>query len=145
MAPHIRIVDWRRVRMEMSVTFPQGKQVMASFEGFNVLTDQPQPEGGNAAPTPFDLFLASIGTCAGYYVLSHCQHHGIPSDQLRVVLHAEKDPRSHMVEEIIITVHVPRDLLEQYQAGIIRAAGLCLVKKHLEKPPKFTVNVVKSE
>ena len=131
--------------MEMNITVPGGKQVKAGFDGFTVLTDQPQPEGTNAAPTPFNLFLASIGTCSGYYVLSYCQQHGIPSDRLRVTLHAERDASSHLVEDIQLTVHVPRDLPEKYHAGVIRAAGSCLVKRHMEHPPKFTINIMMTE
>jgi putative redox protein len=131
--------------MEMAVTFPKGSQVEASFGGFWVLTDQPSPEGENAAPTPFQLFLASIGTCVGYFVLCFCQQRNIPSEKVRVTLHAEKDTRSHLVEDIMITLHVPKDFPEKYREGIIRAAGSCLVKKHMENPPKFSINVARSE
>ncbi len=129
----------------MKVTFPKGSQVLASFDGFEVLTDQPAPEGENAAPTPFQLFLASIGTCMGYFVLYFCRQRDIPADKVRVTLHAEKDPRSHLVEEIILMLRVPREFPEKYRAGVIRAAESCLVKKHLDHPPKFSINVVKSE
>jgi ribosomal protein S12 methylthiotransferase accessory factor len=130
--------------MEMNVTFPKGKQVKASFEGFSVLTDQPRPEGEGAAPTPFNLFLASIGTCVGYFVLSYCEHHGVPSERLRVTMHTDRNTSSHLVEDIIITVHVPQDFPEKYEAGVIRAAGSCLVKRHMEHPPKFSVNIMKT-
>jgi putative redox protein len=86
--------------------------------------------------------LASIGTCVGYFVLSFCQSRGIPSDKLGVTLHAEKDTRSRLVEDIMISLHVPKDFPEKYREGIVRAAGSCLVKKHMEHPPKFSINVV---
>jgi len=130
--------------MEMTVTFPKGAQVQASFEGYTVLTDQPEPEGSGAAPTPFNLFLASIGTCVGYYVMSYCQHHGIPSEKMSVTLQSDRNTSSHLVEEIKLTVHVPRDFPDKYSAGVIRAAGSCLVKKHMENPPKFSVTIAKS-
>ena len=123
----------------MAVSFPKDSQVLASFEGFQVLTDQ---EG--AAPTPFQLFLASIGTCVGYFVLSFCQGRNISSENLRVTMRAEKDTRSHLVEDIMITLHVPKDFPEKYRDGVIRAAGSCLVKKHMEHPPKFSINIALS-
>lgn len=52
--------------MEMQVNFPGRKHVSSSYKGFIVETDQPQSEDGdNSTPEPNDLFLASIGTCAG--------------------------------------------------------------------------------
>ena len=48
--------------MEMLIDFPGGSRVDAHFGPFAVATDQPPASG---APTPFALFLASIGTCAG--------------------------------------------------------------------------------
>ncbi|MDA8242639.1 MAG: osmotically inducible protein OsmC, partial [Elusimicrobia bacterium] len=55
---------------EMEITFPGGKKVNALWHGFEIATDQPKSSGGdNSAPAPFDLFLASLGTCAGIFVL----------------------------------------------------------------------------
>ena len=54
--------------MDMKVYFPGGKRVYADYGGFTIETDQPARGGGDdSAPAPFDLFLASIGTCAGIY------------------------------------------------------------------------------
>ncbi len=53
--------------MEMQISLAGGKKVDARFKGFTIRTDQPESSGGeNSAPSPFDLFLGSIGTCAGY-------------------------------------------------------------------------------
>ena len=52
--------------MEMVISFPGGKRVDAEFGGMVIQTDQPPQGGGEgSAPTPFALFLASMGTCAG--------------------------------------------------------------------------------
>ena len=68
--------------MEMEITFPGGARVDANFGGMTVKTDQPVQGGGQgSAPTPFATFLASIGTCAGIYVLGFCQQRGIPTER----------------------------------------------------------------
>ena len=55
--------------MEMEIFFEGNKKVSANLNGTIIRTDQPLQAGGNgSAPAPFDLFLASIGTCAGIYV-----------------------------------------------------------------------------
>jgi len=58
----------------MEVTFDGGKVITAHINGHIIRTDQPEKIGGtNTAPTPFDLFLAAIGTCAGRF--SHYRYH----------------------------------------------------------------------
>ena len=70
----------------MQVTFPGNMKVEAYFKGYTITTDQPKDEGGDeSAPSPFDLFLASIATCAGYYVLSFCQKRNISADKIKFV------------------------------------------------------------
>ncbi len=59
--------------MRIDVTFPGQKRVAARVGSFVIATDQPPSLGGaNTAPAPYDLFLASVATCAGIYALSFC-------------------------------------------------------------------------
>lgn len=122
--------------MEMIIDFPGGSRVDAHFKGFTVPTDQPP---ASSAPTPFDLFLTSIGTCAGIYVLGFCQQRGLPTEGIQVVQRVHADPSSGMVDEIDIEIRVPPSFPAKYYHSLIRSAELCKVKKHLENPPKFNV------
>src|SRR5690349_20320652 len=76
----------------MTVTFPGGKRVDARYDGFTIHTDQ-SPEGGGegSAPQPFDLFLASIATCAGIYVKSYCDARAIATQGLELHMQVERD------------------------------------------------------
>ena len=57
--------------MEIKVTLEGGKRVSTRIGDHLIMTDQPAKHGGgDEAPAPYDLFLASIGTCAGFYVQS---------------------------------------------------------------------------
>jgi putative redox protein len=122
--------------MEILVDFPGGARVDAHFDNFTVPTDQPPVA---SAPMPFDLFLASIATCAGIYVLGFCQKRGLPTDGIQIVQRTHTDPATGMVERIDIEIHVPPTFPEKYRDSLVRAAELCKVKKHLEKPPVFNV------
>lgn len=128
--------------MEMMIDFPGGSRVDAHFKGFNVPTDQPPAA---SAPTPFDLFLTSIGTCAGIYVLGFCQQRGLPTEGIQIVQRTHTDPASGMVNEIDIEIRVPSTFPAKYYDSLIRSAELCKVKKHLETPPKFNVTTKVSE
>jgi ribosomal protein S12 methylthiotransferase accessory factor len=126
--------------MKMEIYFPANKQVYADYRGFTIKTDQPTMAGGdNTAPAPFDLFLASIGTCAGIYVLSFCQQRNIPTDNIRLVQEFERDPTSHLISRVKIDIQLPADFPEQYKAAVIRSAELCAVKRHLHQPPEFGI------
>ena len=122
--------------MEMLIDFPGGSRVDAHFGSFTVSTDQPPVA---SAPTPFALFLSSIGTCAGIYVLGFCQQRNLSADGIRIVERVHNNPYSGMVEKIDLEIQVPPTFPEKYRDSLIRSAELCAVKKHLEKPPKFEI------
>jgi ribosomal protein S12 methylthiotransferase accessory factor len=126
--------------MEMIIDFPGGARVDAHFGPYTVMTDQPVVAGGEeSAPAPFELFLASIGTCAGIYVLGFCKQRGLPSDGMRIVQRVHRDPQTGMVGNIELEIQTPPAFPEKYLPALVRSAELCLVKKHLEKPPQFTI------
>ena len=126
--------------MEISINFPGGARVDASFLGYTIQTDQaPQNGGDGSAPTPFHLFLASIGTCAGIYVLGFCRQRGLPSQGIRIIQQMQMDPTTGMINNIDLDIQVPPDFPEKYHDSLIRAAQLCAVKKHLENPPEFSI------
>ena len=122
--------------MEMMIDFPGGSRVDAHFGGFPIPTDQPPVA---SAPTPFATFLASIGTCAGIYVLGFCQQRGLPTDDIRIVQRMHTDRQTGMVGNIELEILVPPTFPEKYRNSLIRSAELCAVKKHLENPPQFTI------
>ena len=124
----------------MEVTFDGGKVITAHINGHEIRTDQPVMGGGtNSAPSPFELFLASIGTCAGIYVKSFCDQRGVPSENIKVVQTLEYDRTTGLPTDIKIDIQLPSDFPEKYRAAVINAAELCKVKKTIANPPKFEV------
>ncbi|MBP8000785.1 MAG: OsmC family protein [Chloroflexi bacterium] len=125
--------------MDMIIDFPGGLKVDAHFGPYTVSTDQPRPYGAGSAPTPFATFLASIGTCAGIYVLSFCQQRGLPTEGIRIVQSLESNPFTGLVSKVLLDIQLPPSFPEKYKAAVIRAADQCAVKKHFENPPSFDV------
>jgi putative redox protein len=124
----------------MTVDFPGGSRVDAHFGPHTVRTDQPASAGGEgSAPTPFDLFLASLATCAGIYVLGFCRQRRLPVEGVRLVQRVETNPATKMVEKVSLDIQLPPGFPEDYRAAVIRAAEQCKVKKHLEQPPVLEV------
>lgn len=132
--------------MQIEVTFPGGKRVDARVGDHVVHTDQPAPQGGeDTAVAPFDLYLASLGTCAGLYVLGFCQARNLSTEGLRIVQHVDFDAATKLPSRIRIELTLPPGFPEQYRAAVVRAAESCKVKKSIFAPPTIEVAVSSSE
>jgi ribosomal protein S12 methylthiotransferase accessory factor len=130
----------------MEITFDGGKVITAHINGHIVKTDQPVSAGGNnSAPTPFELFLASIGTCAGIYVKTFCDTRNIPSDEIKIILSMESDEQSGLPANIKIDIQLPGNFPDKYINSVINAAELCKVKKTITNQPKFQVITTKTQ
>ena len=126
--------------MEMQIDFPGKKRVTSTYKGFTVRTDQPPAEGGDgSAPEPFDLFLSSIGTCAGVYVVYFCESRDIATDGISMQLGFQRNQTSHMMEKITIEIHLPPAFPKKYRKAVVRAAEMCTVKRTLTQPPEILV------
>ena len=126
--------------MEMLIDFPGGDRVDAHFGSYTVLTDQPGANGEpGTAPTPFSLFLASIATCAGIYVLGFCKQRNLPTEGMRIIQRSDRNRQTGMVENVVLEIQVPAGFPEKYLPSLVRSAELCAVKKHIETPPAFKV------
>jgi putative redox protein len=124
----------------MEITFDGGKVITAHLNGHKIVTDQPVEGGGtNTAPAPYDLFLASIGTCAGIYVKSFCDQRGISTEKMRIVQSIEFDHVKRLPGVIKLDIQVPADFPEKYKAAMINVAELCAVKKTINNPPQFEI------
>ena len=123
----------------MQIEFPGGSKVDALHDGFRIRTDQPDMHGRGAAPSPFDLFLASIGTCAGFYVLRFFQQRQLDTAGLALSVTPRRDPERKLVSSIRIEITLPPEFPEKYREAVLRAVDQCSVKRHLAEPPAFEV------
>lgn len=128
--------------MIIKVDFSNKKQVNAHFKNFHIATDQPEIAGGDgAAPTPFELFLSSLATCAGIYVKEFCISRSLPTDEVRLEQEIDYDRALKQINKIMLTIFIPANFPEKYDQAIIHSAALCLVKKHLSSEIKFEINI----
>ncbi len=132
--------------MEMIINFPGGARVDAHYGNFTIQTDQPPAGGGlGAAPTPFALFLASLGTCAGIYVLGFCRQRNLPTEGIQILQRVHRDMQTGLIGQVDLEIQVPPSFPEKYRPSLIRSAQLCAVKKHLENPPAFEITTSVTE
>jgi ribosomal protein S12 methylthiotransferase accessory factor len=131
---------------EIKVVFGGGLKVDAEVRGRVIRTDQPASDGGEGtAPSPFDLFLASLATCAGYYALAFCNSRGIATGGLSVALVTEKEPGAKTIGRMTIRIGLPAGFPDKYKEAVGKAVDACAVKAHINNPPAFKVVVGPAE
>ncbi len=124
----------------MEITFDGGKIVTAHHRGFTIVTDQPANSGGTgSAPSPFDLYLAAIGTCAAVYVKSFCDNRQLSTDGIKVIQKTTFSQESGLPIKLTIDIQLPDSFPEKYRQSLINVAELCKVKKSIASPPVFEV------
>jgi len=131
--------------MEMKVYFPGGKRVYADYGEYTIETDQPERGGGDgSAPAPFDMFLASIGTCAGIFALGFMQQRGIDPAGSSITMSPQFDPAVGLITKIDLDLKLPAGFPEKYKSAVVNAMNLCTVKKHMHQPPEFEITTTEA-
>jgi putative redox protein len=137
-----KIKGCKKMETKFNITFTGNKKVDAHFRGFTVHSDQPVADGGdNTAPSPLEIFLASIGMCAGFYIISFCQSRSIPTENISMTQTVVRNDKTHMVEKVMIDVNLPPNFPEKYKAAVVKSAQSCSVKKFLDAPPEIQIAI----
>jgi ribosomal protein S12 methylthiotransferase accessory factor len=124
--------------MSMEIHFPGGRKVNSVYKGFTIRTDQSKEDGGDStAPTPSDLFFASLGACMGLYALDFGNKRKIDPEQLKLTVELQTHEKTHMVEKIIFNIDLGPEFPQKYTSALIRAMKLCYLKQHFDQPPQF--------
>lgn len=127
----------------MEITFPGGVRVNAHYGSFDITTDQPEKNGGeNSAPSPFDLFLVSLGTCAGFFALRFCQQRQLSTEGMRLSMSSEFNAETKRLDRVEITLTLPDGFPDKYRSAILRATDQCAVKRALVDPPEIDLVTV---
>jgi ribosomal protein S12 methylthiotransferase accessory factor len=126
---------------EIIVTLPSGRRVDAQVGRHVVHTDQPRSNGGeDSAPSPFQLFLAAIGACAGIFVQGFCATRGLSTAGVRVVERPSYADDGTLIG-VDLTLELPADFPEKYRDAVVKVVEQCSVKRAIAAQPKFTVQV----
>ena len=127
---------------ELEISLPGGRRVDARIGQHVIHTDQPLDNGGSdTAASPFEMFLASIGTCAGIFVQGFCAARKIPFENIRIHERVQLDEHGVM-QGVELDIQLPPDFPERYREAVVQVVEQCSVKKAIAAQPKFTVRTV---
>jgi len=130
---------------EIIVTLTGGRRVDAEVRGHTIHTDQPVGNGGeDSAPAPFDVFLASMGTCAGIFVQGFCAKRGIPYQEIRIVERPEFDAEGTL-RAVDFDIRLPGTFPEKYREALVRVVEQCSVKRAIYAQPGYRVHTSLNE
>jgi putative redox protein len=122
-------------KFDVDIVFPGGSRIDADFGGKGITT------GREGELSPFDLFLAGIGTCSAIKILRFCQERDIATEDIRIRQRMFHNPDSNMIEKIEYAIQLPPDFPKKYHKAVVQTAKSCGVKKHLVTPPEFDIHV----
>lgn len=109
-----------------------------------VVVDQPAAEGGgDAGPTPTELFVASLAACVGHYARRFLARHGIPADGLRVAAEFEMSrARPVRVAAVTLDVVVLAELPPERVAALTAVVSHCTVHNSINRAPEVGIRVM---
>ena len=128
----------------MDVRFLAGEAYEVAVRGHRVVVDQPPDAGGgDSAPTPTELFVASLATCVAFYAGRYLSRHGFSREGLAVsVDFAMATDRPARVSGVRLTVRVPADLPADRWPALRAVAAHCTVHNSLQRPPDVGIELV---
>ena len=127
----------------MDVRFISGEAYEVAVRGHRITVDQPADAGGaDKAPTPTELFVASLATCVAFYAGRFLTRHGYTRDGLGVdVAFDMAADRPARVAAVRLTVRVPADVPTDRWPALQAVASHCTVHNTLTTPPDVTIDL----
>jgi ribosomal protein S12 methylthiotransferase accessory factor len=112
-------------------------KVTAHFGDFVIRTDHPpDDEREERDPTPWSMFLASIGACAASFVAAAAQEEGIDPSSLRLVMRHDFRGDAGCALDVAIEIEGAGEARER----LVAAANRCTVKHAIEEGTTITIS-----
>jgi putative redox protein len=127
----------------VEVSYLGGESYAVATRGHAVLTDQPVAAGGaDAALTPTELLIASLGSCVAFYVGRFLERHGLDRTGLQVSTDFTMAiDRPARVSEVRLRVSVPGGVPPEREKALLAVASHCTVHNTLGHPPAIAISV----
>jgi uncharacterized OsmC-like protein len=104
--------------------------------------DQPTEAGGSdAAPTPVELFVASLASCVAFYARRYLTRHGLPAEGLSVDAEFDMADRPARVGQVHVAIDVPHGVPDERRDALVAVASHCTVHNTLEDPPEVRIEL----
>ena len=129
----------------MRVEHAGGDQFEINVRGHVIRVDQPVKDGGaDTAPTPTELFIASLASCVAFYARRFLARHDLPTDGLAVEASFEMGSKPARVAGIEVRLIMPQGVPPERQAALLAVASHCTVHNTLESAPAVSITLAEA-
>jgi putative redox protein len=127
----------------IQVSYLGGESYEVATRGHAVLTDQPASQGGDdAAMTPTELLVASLGSCVAFYAGRYLDRHGLKRDGLRVIADfTVATDRPARVNQVTLRIVLPGGIPAGREAALLAVASHCTVHNTMRRQPDITIEL----
>lgn len=124
---------------DLRVDAQTGEAYEIEVRGHRLRVDQPADAGGaDTAPTPTELYVASLASCVAYYAGRWLTRHGYSRQGLAVDAGYDfATDRPARVGAIRLDLHVPDDVPPERRAALQAVASHCTVHNSVTFPPRI--------
>ena len=130
-----------KVLPAVTVTHDGGDRFSIGVRGHVVHVDQPEADGGtDTAPTPTELFVASLASCVAFYARRYLRRHGLP-EGLAVVAEADFGTKPSRVASVTMSLTVPEAVPADKREALLAVASHCTVHNTLTHEPDVLVRL----
>jgi uncharacterized OsmC-like protein len=131
------MTDGAKASRRVRVDYESGDRFRIAVRQHTISVDQPASDGGeDTAPTPTELFIASLASCVAFYARRFAARHDIPTDGLAVTADFSMASHPARVGEITLQLHVLGELSPEQQASLLAVISHCTVHSTLMQPPE---------
>jgi len=128
--------------MELTVAYRDKKSFEAICRGHQWKIDAPAEYGGDdKAPTPIEVFISSLGSCIGMYILGYCVNAKLDATDLTIELDWEKLDSPSRIGNISVKINLPKVDIAERKKAILEVASKCSVHNTLLNPPKINIEL----
>jgi uncharacterized OsmC-like protein len=126
----------------VQVSHKEGDLFEIAVRDHRVYVDQPKEAGGtDAAPTPVELFVASLASCVAHYVRGYLARHRLPTKGMTVGAEFTMADRPARVGEINVSIDLPEGVPNERRAALLAVASHCTVHNTLDDPPAVSIDL----
>jgi uncharacterized OsmC-like protein len=125
------------------VRHEHGDRYRIGIRGHEIFVDQPVDDGGDdSAPTPTELFVASLASCVAFYARRYLSRHDLPLEGLRIETSYEMGTKPSRVSRFDVKVILPAGFPEDRQKALFAMVNACTVHSTLHHEPEVSIELV---
>ena len=127
---------------ELKIDYLGGIGFQAKARGHAMTIDLAKEKGGlDQGMNPPEVFIASLGSCIGVYVVRYCQNAGLNTEGLNIAMAWKLSDDKHKISEINIGISLPNAEVGKREKAIMEVARHCLIHNTILGQPRIQVNL----